>query len=42
MTSAIDLRALRKSFGGTPVLASLDLAVERGTVFALRGPNGAG
>jgi ABC-2 type transport system ATP-binding protein len=42
MTSAIDLRALRKSFGGTPVLASLDLAVERGTVFALLGPNGAG
>ena len=39
---AIDVRGLRKSFGGTPVLASLDLAVERGTIFALLGPNGAG
>lgn len=39
---AIDVRGLRKSFGGTPVLASLDLAVERGTIFALLGPNGSG
>ncbi len=39
---AIDVRGLRKSFGGTPVLASLDLTVERGTIFALLGPNGAG
>ncbi len=42
MTAAIDVRGLRKSYGGTPVLASLDLSVERGTVFALLGPNGAG
>ena len=39
---AIEVRGLRKSFAGTPVLASLDLTVERGTVFALLGPNGAG
>jgi ABC-2 type transport system ATP-binding protein len=42
MTLAIDVRGLRKSFGGTTVLADLDLRVERGTVFALLGPNGAG
>src|ERR1700712_1112349 len=42
MTNAIDVRGLRRSFGGTEVLAGLDLAVERGTVFALLGPNGAG
>ena len=42
MTPAIDVRNLRKSFGRTTVLASLDLTVERGTVFALLGPNGAG
>lgn len=42
MTHAIDVRGLRKSFGGTSVLSGVDLAVERGTVFALLGPNGAG
>jgi ABC-2 type transport system ATP-binding protein len=42
MAPAIDVRGLRKSFGGTAVLAELDLTVERGTVFALLGPNGAG
>ncbi|MCU1439957.1 MAG: transporter ATP-binding protein [Rhodoglobus sp.] len=42
MTPAIDVRSVRKSFGGTAVLADLDLTVERGTVFALLGPNGAG
>jgi daunorubicin resistance ABC transporter ATP-binding subunit len=42
MTSAIDVRGLRKSFGRTAVLDGLDLSVERGTVFALLGPNGAG
>ena len=39
---AIEVRGLRKSYAGTPVLASLDLTVERGTIFALLGPNGAG
>jgi daunorubicin resistance ABC transporter ATP-binding subunit len=42
MTSAIDVRGLRKSFGRTAVLDGLDLTVERGTIFALLGPNGAG
>ncbi len=42
MNHAIDLRGLRKSYRGVPVLDSLDLVVERGTVFALLGPNGAG
>src|SRR5213078_2202700 len=38
----IALRGVSKSFGRTTVLRSLDLTVERGTVFALLGPNGAG
>jgi ABC-2 type transport system ATP-binding protein len=42
MTSAIDVRGLRKSFGASTVLDGLDLTVERGTIFALLGPNGAG
>ena len=42
MTHAIDVRGLRKSFGRTEVLAGIDLAVDRGTVFSLLGPNGAG
>ncbi|AOS62949.1 ATP-binding cassette domain-containing protein [Actinoalloteichus hymeniacidonis] len=33
---------LTKSYGRNPVLAGVDIAVERGTVFALLGPNGAG
>ncbi|NEM92365.1 ATP-binding cassette domain-containing protein [Galbitalea soli] len=42
MTTAIEVRALRKSYGGTTVLDGVDLAVEAGTVTALLGPNGAG
>ena len=42
MTDMITLRGLSKSFGRTAVLTSIDLSVERGTVFALLGPNGAG
>ena len=42
MQPAIDVRGLRKSFGRQVVLDGLDLAVERGEVFALLGPNGAG
>jgi ABC-2 type transport system ATP-binding protein len=39
---AIEIRALRKSFGTQVVLDGLDLTVEHGEVFALLGPNGAG
>jgi ABC-2 type transport system ATP-binding protein len=39
---AIAVRGLRKSYGGVPAVAGLDLTVRRGEVFALLGPNGAG
>ncbi|MFI5614923.1 ATP-binding cassette domain-containing protein [Amycolatopsis sp. NPDC051903] len=39
---AIEARGLRKSYGEVAVLESVDLSVERGTMFALLGPNGAG
>ncbi|HEY8523384.1 MAG TPA: ATP-binding cassette domain-containing protein [Acidimicrobiales bacterium] len=42
MEYTVDVRGLRKSFGGREVLAGLDLRVRPGEVFALLGPNGAG
>ncbi|MEV4777338.1 ATP-binding cassette domain-containing protein [Microbacterium sp. LWH12-1.2] len=42
MTTAIDARGLRQSFGSRTVIDGLDLTVSRGEVFALLGPNGAG
>src|SRR5450631_2754285 len=43
MTStAIEVRGLRKSYGGKVVLDDVDLSVSAGTVTALLGPNGAG
>jgi len=39
---AIEARGLRKSYGDVDVLESVDLSVQRGTMFALLGPNGAG
>ncbi|MGW2200494.1 ATP-binding cassette domain-containing protein [Streptomyces sp. NPDC001774] len=39
---AVEATGLRKAYGTVPVLDSLDLRVEQGTVFALLGPNGAG
>ncbi len=42
MTSAIEVRGLRKAYGSHEVLHGLDLDVPTGEVFALLGPNGAG
>ncbi len=40
--SALELRAIEKSFGGVAVLRGVSFAVERGHVHALLGENGAG
>jgi ABC-2 type transport system ATP-binding protein len=42
MSSAIDVRGLRKSYGDKVVLDGIDLNVAEGTIFSLLGPNGAG
>ncbi len=42
MTPAIETRELSKRYGARTALHSLDLTVERGSVFGLIGPNGAG
>ena len=42
MPYTIELEGVRKAFGGTPVLAGLDLRARPGTVLALLGANGAG
>src|SRR5256886_13867986 len=41
MTNAIEVRALRKTFGRTTALDGLDLGVRSGEVHAFLGPNGA-
>jgi ABC-2 type transport system ATP-binding protein len=41
-TSAIQVRGLEKSFGDLAVLRGVDFDVERGSIFALLGSNGAG
>ncbi|MEV0820128.1 ATP-binding cassette domain-containing protein [Nonomuraea rubra] len=41
-TDAIVARGLTKSFGGTSVLAGIDLTVPTGSLLALLGPNGSG
>ena len=38
----IEARDLHKDFGGSPVLTSLDLEIERGSFYGLLGRNGAG
>jgi ABC-2 type transport system ATP-binding protein len=42
VSAAIEISQLRKSYDGVTVIDGLDLAVERGEIFALLGPNGAG
>ena len=39
---AISTETLRKEYGETTAVDSLDLTVERGTVYGFLGPNGAG
>jgi ABC-2 type transport system ATP-binding protein len=39
---AIEAIGIAKDYGAQPVLAGVDLRVERGSVFSLLGPNGAG
>ena len=39
---SVQVRGLRKSFNGVPVLKGLDLEVERGEIFFIMGPSGSG
>ncbi len=41
-TAAIEVSALRKSYGAYEAVRGVDITVERGEVFGLLGPNGAG
>ena len=42
MDNAIEVEALRKSFGSVRALDGIDMVAREGTVFGLLGPNGAG
>src|SRR3954467_3957259 len=38
----VEVRGLRKSFAGTPVLKGIDFKVEAGEIFVVMGPSGSG
>jgi phospholipid/cholesterol/gamma-HCH transport system ATP-binding protein len=38
----VEVRGLRKSFGGVPVLKGIDLEVQAGEIFVVMGPSGSG
>ena len=40
--SVIEVRDLRKAYGGNKALHGVDLSIAQGEIFALLGPNGAG
>ena len=42
MTAALELKGVHKSFGRTPIINGVDLAVAKGERHAIIGPNGAG
>ncbi|SFB62142.1 ABC-2 type transport system ATP-binding protein [Amycolatopsis marina] len=42
MTTAVQVRGLRKEYPGRVAVAGIDLDIEGGEIFALLGPNGAG
>ena len=42
MTAALELKAVHKSFGRTPIINGVDLAIAQGERHAIIGPNGAG
>ena len=40
--SMLDIRGVKKSFGGVEILKGVDLTVEKGDVVAILGPSGSG
>ncbi len=42
MTAAVEIRGIRKTFGDTVALQSLDLSIPQGATYGLIGPSGAG
>jgi branched-chain amino acid transport system ATP-binding protein len=42
MSAILEIRALRKDFGGVTALAGVDLTVEEGEILGVVGPNGSG